>query len=77
MDALVWVMTELTGTNDAFSKYAKDQACGDVQRGTPKATTDIKRIHGLDPARCECSSAAWAAVAGKQICFKCGKARPE
>jgi phage terminase large subunit-like protein len=81
MDALVWAMTELTGTNDAFSEYAKAQVRENVSSRIIEASTPfiagMLGVGGEDSRRCECGSTVWMEFRGQQICFRCQKGRPK
>jgi phage terminase large subunit-like protein len=76
MDALVWAMTELSGSNDAYLEYVKSEvrtmeAAGDL----PVTVASRTLVDGSNMDRCECGSVVFVVNGAEETCYKCGKAR--
>jgi phage terminase large subunit-like protein len=69
MDAMVWAMTELGEGSSGWAGFVKDE--GSKSPEAPKAPR--VNVAGGNRDRCECGSVVWDG----NLCFKCGKVRPE
>ena len=69
MDAMVWAMTELAEGTSGWAGFVKDE--GSKSPDAPRAPR--VNVEGGNRDRCECGSVVWDG----NLCFKCGKARPE
>ena len=73
MDAMVWAMTELAEGTSGWAGFVRAE--GQSSPAAPAAPRI--NVAGGNRDKCECGSVIWCDNAGKQVCFKCGKARPE
>lgn len=69
MDAMVWAMTELAEGSSGWAGFVKDE--GSKSPEAPRAPRI--NLAGGNHDRCECGSVVW----NGNLCFKCGKPRPE
>jgi hypothetical protein len=69
MDAMVWAMTELAEGSSGWAGFVKDE--GSKSPEAPKAPRI--NLAGGNRDQCECGSVVWEG----NVCFKCGKPRPE
>ena len=73
MDAMVWAMTELAEGTSGWAGFVKSE--GENSPAAPPAPRI--NLAGGNRDKCDCGSVIWSDNAGKQVCFKCGKDRPE
>jgi phage terminase large subunit-like protein len=73
MDAMVWAMTELAEGTSGWAGFVRAE--GQASPAAPAAPR--VNVAGGNRDKCECGSVIWCDNAGKQVCFKCGKERPE
>lgn len=73
MDAMVWAMTELAEGTSGWAGFVRAE--GQSSPAAPAAPRI--NVAGGNRDKCECGSVIWSNNGSKQVCFKCGKDRPE
>jgi len=74
LDALVWALTELAGGTDGWAGYVRAEAEELEKKGiVPRLPAPRVNVDGGNRDVCECGSKVWRG----DLCFKCGKPRPQ